>query len=235
MLRARVFPDADRKKRQRKMMREVRKSEKQHKIDDLPDKLFPHQMTPEQIVAHRFDQELMRRLILKQPVSQIASAMGGRTPTEQKALEMVITARMGDHDFREMLNEYTLGGVQRLEAEIIDGLKELQMILRLSADEMMQIVLSIARRPSAKDSDRLAAANSVLDRAQALAPIRINASGPTSNNVFNFGADVVKEALKAFSELTGPQERLMPAAKTVGSMSVEERDELRQLATDESG
>ena len=230
MLRARAFPDKERKTRQSKMLREARKSEKQKMIDSLPADQRPHQVAPEKIVAFRFDQELIRRLTLRQPLPKIIAAMGG------KEVEPLIHARLGDHDFREDLNEYTLGGVQRLEAEIQDSLKELQMTLRLSADEMMHIVLEIARRKNAKDSDRLAAVGMVMDRAQALIPARVNAGSPGgNNNVFNFGADVVKEVMGALKEMSGPQTRLVPVERTVGSMSVEERDELRQEATDESG
>jgi len=230
MLRARAFPDKERKTRQSKMLREARKSEKQKMIDSLPADKRPHQVAPELIVAFRFDQELIRRLVLRQPLPKIIAAMGG------KEIEPLVHARLGDHDFRESLNEYTLGGVQRLEAEIQDSLKELQMILRLSADEMMHITLEIARRKSAKDSDRLAAVNMVMDRAHALVPARVNAGNPGGGgNVFNFGADVVREVLGAFKEMSGPQTRLVPAERTVGSMTVEERDELRQLATDDQG
>lgn len=230
MLRARAFPDQERKTRQSKMLREARKSEKQKMLAALPAGELPHKVEPEKIVAFRFDQELIRRLVLRQPLPQIIAAMGG------KEIAPVVTARLGDYDFREKLDEYTLGGVKRLEAEVHDSLKELQMILRLSADEMMQITLEIARRKSAKDSDRLSAVNMVMDRAQALIPARVNAGDHgNTGNVFNFGADVVKEVMGALKEMAGPQTRLVPAEKTVGSMSVDERDELRQLATDDQG
>lgn len=228
MLRARAFPDKERRGRQNKHLREARKSEKQKMIDSLPDGQFPHQADPEQIVRFRFDQELIRRLVLRQPLEHIVAAMGG------PEVQPLVTARLADYDFREKLNEYTLGGVQRLENEVKDSLKELQMILQLSAEEMMQVVLSIARRKTAKDSDRLAAAEMVLDRAQALAPPRVNAP-PPAQNMFNFGADVVDRVMDAFKEMAGPQTRLVPAERTVASMSDEERDELRQLATDDAG
>jgi len=228
MLRARAFPDQERKTRKSKFLREARKSEKQRMIDSLPAGQQPYQVQPEKIVAFRFDQELVRRLVLRQPLPQIIASMGG------DEIKAEVHARLGDHDFREKLNEYTLGGVQRLEAEVHDSLKELQMILRLSADEMMQITLSIARRKNAKDSDRLAAVNMIMDRAQALIPARVNAA-PAGGNVFNFGADVVKEVMGALKEMAGPQTRLVAAERTVTSMSDEERDELRQEATDDSG
>jgi hypothetical protein len=230
MLRARAFPDQERKTRKSKFLKEARKSEKQKTLDSLPRGQQPYQVQPEKIAAFRFDQELIRRLVLRQPLPKIIAAMGG------KEIEPLIHARLGDHDFRESFNEYTLGGVQRLEAEVHDSLKELQMILRLSADEMMHIALGIARRQNAKDSDRLAAVNMVMDRANALVPARVNAGdGGKSSNVFNFGADVVKEVMSAFKEMAGPQTRLVPAERTVGSMTMEERDELRQEATDAEG
>lgn len=228
MLRARAFPDKERKTRQSKMLKEARKSEKQKTLAALPDGKLPHQVEPEKLVAFRFDQELIRRLVLRQPLSKIIQAMG-------KDAEPLIHARLADYDFREKLDEYTLGGVQRLEAEIHDSLNELKMILRLSADEMMHIALGIARRTNAKDSDRLSAINMVMDRAQALVPARTNAGEGKGGNVFNFGDDVVREVLGAFKEMAGPQNRLVPAERMVGSMTVEERDELRQLAVDENG
>jgi len=228
MLRARAFPDQERKTRKSKFLREARLSEKKKMLAALPAGQRPHLVEPEKIVAFRFDQELVRRLVLRQPLPKIIAAMGGRE------IEPLVHARLGDIDFREKLNEYTLGGVQRLEAEVQDSLKELQMILRLSADEMMHITLEIARRKNAKDSDRLTAVNMVMDRAQALVPMRVNAT-PPGGNVFNFGADVVKEVMGALAEMAGPQTRLVPAGRTVGMLTVEERDELRQEATDESG
>lgn len=217
MLRGRVFEDPKSKMRKAKFLRRQREPKKYRE---------PPEVKVRQLAEQRFTDELIRRIMLRQPDKKICEAMG-LTKDE-------LDLRLRDPDFKHDFNKTTLRGVEALEREINEGLKELRLILQLSASEMMEIAMSIARRKSARDSDRLAAVREVMDRAQALIPARTN-TPPVQANVYNFGKDVADSALTALSELVGARGRLIPAGETVRVLSDEEREERRQLATDSDG
>lgn len=166
-------------------------------------------------VQHFQDREILRRALLRQPPSIIANR--ARLKYSQ------VLDRLKDPSLKKMLagmSAQRVKSVENLEKELQEHLKDVRLSLQLSVEEMVDVIMSIARDERARDSDRLNAAIEIIDRSRGMDKAHA-ATPPATMQVFNFAAETMNLVAAVNREVASGQ------AQTTGKVIDAQRQESR--------